>query len=59
MWQLAAKALISGLMIVAIAEIGERHQGVTTVGHAQCWPGVVTAVAGETRATGVRAVAAR
>jgi hydantoinase/carbamoylase family amidase len=34
---------------LAIAEIGERHDGVTTVGHAQCWPGVVTAVAGETR----------
>jgi len=36
---------------LAIAEIGERHAGVTTVGHAQCWPGVVTAVAGETRIT--------
>jgi N-carbamoyl-L-amino-acid hydrolase len=36
---------------LAIAEIGERHQGVTTVGHVQCWPGVVTAVAGETRIT--------
>ena len=36
---------------LAIAEIGERHHGVTTVGHAQCWPGVVTAVAGETRIT--------
>jgi hydantoinase/carbamoylase family amidase len=36
---------------LAIAEIGERYQGVTTVGHAQCWPGVVTAVAGETRIT--------
>ena len=35
----------------SIAEIGERHEGVTTVGHAQCWPGVVTAVAGETRIT--------
>jgi beta-ureidopropionase / N-carbamoyl-L-amino-acid hydrolase len=34
---------------LAIAEIGERHDGVTTVGHVQCWPGVVTAVAGETR----------
>jgi N-carbamoyl-L-amino-acid hydrolase len=34
-----------------IAEIGQRHDGVTTVGHAQCWPGVVTAVAGETRIT--------
>ncbi|MBI5087462.1 MAG: Zn-dependent hydrolase [Actinobacteria bacterium] len=36
---------------LALAEIGERHDGVTTVGHAQCWPGVVTAVAGETRIT--------
>jgi N-carbamoyl-L-amino-acid hydrolase len=36
---------------LAIAEIGERHLGVTTVGQAQCWPGVVTAVAGETRIT--------
>ena len=34
-----------------IAEIGKRHDGVTTVGWAQCWPGVVTAVAGETRIT--------
>ncbi len=34
-----------------VAEIGARHDGVTTVGHAQCWPGVVTAVAGETRIT--------
>ena len=32
-----------------IADIGARHEGVTTVGVAQCWPGVVTAVAGETR----------
>jgi hydantoinase/carbamoylase family amidase len=36
---------------LAIAEIGERHSGVTTVGHVACWPGVVTAVAGETRIT--------
>ncbi len=36
---------------LAIAEIGERHAGVTTIGQAQCWPGVVTAVAGETRIT--------
>jgi N-carbamoyl-L-amino-acid hydrolase len=36
---------------LALAEIGERHDGVTTVGFAQCWPGVVTAVAGETRLT--------
>ena len=34
-----------------IAEIARRHDGVTTVGFAQCWPGVVTAVAGETRIT--------
>jgi N-carbamoyl-L-amino-acid hydrolase len=34
-----------------IAEIGARHDGVTTVGFAQCWPGVVTAVAGETQIT--------
>jgi N-carbamoyl-L-amino-acid hydrolase len=34
-----------------IAEVGKRHDGVTTVGVAQCWPGVVTAVAGETRIT--------
>jgi len=32
-----------------IADIGVRHDGVTTVGFAQCWPGVATAVAGETR----------
>jgi hydantoinase/carbamoylase family amidase len=36
---------------LAIADIGECHDGVTTVGQAQCWPGVVTAVAGETRIT--------
>jgi N-carbamoyl-L-amino-acid hydrolase len=36
---------------LALAEIGERHDGVTTVGYAACWPGVVTAVAGETRIT--------
>jgi N-carbamoyl-L-amino-acid hydrolase len=34
-----------------IAEIARRHDGVTTVGFAECWPGVVTAVAGETRIT--------
>ena len=32
-----------------LADIAVRHDGVTTVGFAQCWPGVVTAVAGETR----------
>ncbi|MEY2583746.1 MAG: hypothetical protein QOE09_3595 [Ilumatobacteraceae bacterium] len=31
-----------------LADIAVRHEGVTTVGFAQCWPGVVTAVAGET-----------
>jgi N-carbamoyl-L-amino-acid hydrolase len=36
---------------LGIADIGVRHDGVTTVGHAACWPGVVTAVAGETRIT--------
>jgi N-carbamoyl-L-amino-acid hydrolase len=36
---------------LALAEIGRRHDGVTTIGHAQCWPGVVTAVPGETRVT--------
>src|SRR4051812_10900615 len=34
-----------------LAEIAKRHDGVTTVGFAQCWPGVVTAVPGETRIT--------
>lgn len=34
-----------------VAEIGTRHDGVTTVGSVQCWPGVVTATAGETRIT--------
>jgi N-carbamoyl-L-amino-acid hydrolase len=34
-----------------IAEIARRHDGVTTVGVAECWPGVVTAVAGETQIT--------
>ena len=34
---------------IALNEIGRRHAGVTTIGHAQCWPGVVTAVPGETR----------
>jgi hydantoinase/carbamoylase family amidase len=32
-----------------LADIAVRHDGVATVGFAQCWPGVVTAVAGETR----------
>ena len=34
-----------------IAEIGMRHDGVTTVGYAANKPGVVTAVSGETRIT--------
>jgi len=34
-----------------VAEIGKRHDGVTTAGSAVCWPGVVTATAGETRIT--------
>ncbi len=36
---------------IALNDIGRRHDGVTTVGHVQCWPGVVTAVPGETRVT--------
>lgn len=36
---------------LAVAEIGERHDGVTTVGAVACKPGVVTAVAGETTIT--------
>ena len=36
---------------VALKDIGTRHDGVTTIGYAQCWPGVVTAVPGETRVT--------
>ncbi len=34
-----------------VAQIAIRHDGVTTVGSATCWPGVVTATAGETRIT--------
>lgn len=33
---------------LAVADIGDRHDGVTTVGAVSCKPGVVTAVAGET-----------
>jgi len=36
---------------LALAEIGERHTGVTTVGSVTCWPGVVTAVPGTTTCT--------
>lgn len=41
----------AGRFALEIAEIGARHDGVTTVGYAACKPGVVTAVAGETRIT--------
>ena len=34
-----------------LAEIGKRHNGVTTVGSVSCWPGVVTAVPGTTVCT--------
>jgi hydantoinase/carbamoylase family amidase len=36
---------------LAVADIGVAHDGVTTVGSATLWPGVVTATAGETRIT--------
>ena len=36
---------------LAVADIGENHDGVTTVGAVACKPGVVTAVAGETTIT--------
>ncbi|HRE00909.1 MAG TPA: hypothetical protein PLV68_06390, partial [Ilumatobacteraceae bacterium] len=36
---------------IALKEIGARHDGVATAGHVACWPGVVTAVPGETRMT--------
>ncbi|MEO6124980.1 MAG: Zn-dependent hydrolase [Ilumatobacteraceae bacterium] len=36
---------------IALNDIGRRHDGVATAGHVQCWPGVVTAVPGETRVT--------
>ena len=41
--------LAASRFALALAEIGRRHDGVTTIGHAECWPGVVTAVPGETR----------
>lgn len=41
----------AGRFAIELAEIGARHDGVTTVGYAACKPGVVTAVAGETRIT--------
>ena len=43
--------LAAARFALALADIGRRHDGVTTVGHVQCWPGVVTAVPGETRVT--------
>ncbi|MBK7402578.1 MAG: Zn-dependent hydrolase [Myxococcales bacterium] len=43
--------LAAARFALALAEIGRRHQGVATAGHVQCWPGVVTAVPGETRIT--------
>lgn len=43
--------LAASRFALALAEIGRRHQGVTTAGHVACWPGVVTAVPGETRMT--------
>lgn len=36
---------------LAVADIGDRYDGVTTVGAVACKPGVVTAVAGETTIT--------
>ena len=41
--------LAASRFALALADIGRRHDGVTTIGHVQCWPGVVTAVPGETR----------
>ncbi len=41
----------AGRFALALADIARHHDGVATVGFAQCWPGVVTAVAGETRIT--------
>lgn len=43
--------LAASRFALALADIGRRHQGVTTAGHVACWPGVVTAVPGETRIT--------
>jgi hydantoinase/carbamoylase family amidase len=37
--------------ILSMAGIAHKFKGVATVGSVQCWPGVVTAVAGETRIT--------
>ncbi len=38
----------AGRFGLSLAEIATRHDGVATVGAAQCWPGVVTAVPGRT-----------
>ena len=43
--------LAASRFALALADIGRTHDGVTTIGHVQCWPGVVTAVPGETRVT--------
>ncbi len=43
--------LAASRFALELAEIGRHHDGVTTVGQATCWPGVVTAVAGQTRVT--------
>jgi len=37
--------------VLALNVVAERYDGVATVGWVQCWPGVVTAVPGETRIT--------
>jgi N-carbamoyl-L-amino-acid hydrolase len=41
----------AGRFALALADIAARHVGVATVGSASCWPGVVTAVPGETQIT--------
>jgi beta-ureidopropionase / N-carbamoyl-L-amino-acid hydrolase len=41
----------AGRFALALAEVAKAHDGVATVGSVQCWPGVVTAVAGETSIT--------
>jgi N-carbamoyl-L-amino-acid hydrolase len=43
--------LAASRFALALAVIADRYDGVATVGWAQCWPGVVTAVPGETRIT--------
>jgi N-carbamoyl-L-amino-acid hydrolase len=41
----------AGRFALAVAGVARHHDGVATVGSVECWPGVVTAVAGETRIT--------